>query len=82
MTPPACREARACISSPSDVRTSIAIPLPPAMAAEMMLMKGEEALEWNDRISSIDVVKDHGPDDRIVELSVKMPWVMKYMMSM
>lgn len=64
------------------VRGSIAIDLPVHLCVEMMMMFGPEALEWNDRISSLEIISDFGPDDRIIEIGMKIPWVVKYMMSM
>ena len=48
---------------------------------DMLMTKGPESLEWNDKLSFIEVVGDYGPDDKIVELGMKLPWLIKYMMS-
>jgi hypothetical protein len=59
------------------VRSSLTIDLPPELAMDMLMTRGPEALEWNDRMSSIEVVADYGPDDKIVEVSLKVPWLMR-----
>lgn len=63
------------------VRCSLQLDLPPHLAIHMMGMMGPEALEWVDRLAFINVVSDLGPDDRIIEVGMKLPWVVKYMMS-
>ena len=51
-------------------------------AVEMVTNFTSDSIAWRSNISWIEAVKDYGPDDLIVRMGLKMPWVLKYMMSL
>ena len=63
-----------CPPSSSCALVSAVYPCPALqLALDMLMMKGPEALEWNDKLSFIEVVGDYGPDDKIIEVGLKLP---------
>ena len=55
------------------IRGSISMDLPPHLCAECLMMFGPEAVEWNDKISFIEVISDFGPDDKVMAARSAVP---------
>ena len=63
------------------MRMVVPLDLPMEQAVEMLTNLGPESLVWRENFGSTELVHDYGPDDRVYKVGVKMPWVIKYIMS-
>ena len=65
------------------MHSQINIEMPCAFAADCIMNLRPECMEWRaDTVNSIEIVRDYGPDDALILMAPKVPFVMRYLMSM
>ena len=61
----------------------INIEMPCAFAADCIMNLRPECMEWRaDTLNSIEIVRDDGPDDALILMAPKVPFIMKYLKPM
>eukprot|EP00928_Gymnodinium_smaydae_P024725 TRINITY_DN19924_c0_g4_i1.p1 TRINITY_DN19924_c0_g4~~TRINITY_DN19924_c0_g4_i1.p1 ORF type:complete len:309 (-),score=66.27 TRINITY_DN19924_c0_g4_i1:189-1115(-) len=48
---------------------------------DMMTDYSPESVQWRDRIRSTTILHDYGPDDKVIQQELDLPWAMRYVMS-
>ena len=63
------------------MRCIMPLDMPLEQAVEVVTNLGPESLAWRENFASTEMVHDYGPDDRVYRVGIRMPWVIKYIMS-
>ena len=67
----------------SIMHSQINIDMPCALAMDCMMNLRPESMEWRaDTLNSIEIVRDDGPDDALILMAPKVPFIMKYLKPM
>ena len=67
----------------SIMHSQINIDMPCAFAMDCMMNLRPESMEWRaDTLNSIEVVREYGPDDVLILMAPKVPFIMKYLKPM
>ena len=64
------------------LRYTIQIDLPVEHAVQSFMNFSPESINWRERIKSIEIVKDYGPNDQVFAMRIDVPWAVRYIMSM
>ena len=63
------------------MRCCMSIDMPPEQCGEMMCNFSPESIAWRETMSSLELLQDYGPSDKVVKMGLKVPWLLRYMMS-
>merc|ERR1719265_2617251 len=47
-----------------------------------MINFSPESAAWRDKMREVTLVKDYGPNDHVVQVTMSIPWAIKYIMSL
>jgi hypothetical protein len=64
------------------LRYTFSIDLPVDQALDMSINYTPESMNWREHTKSIEIVRENGPDDKIVKMEPQIPWAMKYIMNL
>lgn len=67
------------VGTDTAMRANIHLNLPPHLVLEMFTNMG--LMEWRPEIKAVELLKDWGPNDRVIRLTPDLPWAIKYIMS-
>ena len=75
----------ACFTKPAEgkylfMRASMELDIPAGHALDCFIPKIEEA-SWVPMLEKIEVLRNLGPDDKVVRYTMKLPWALRYIMS-
>lgn len=63
-------------------RFAMELDLPADLAYRMFIDVSPECIKWKDNVRSCEILRDLGPDDKIVKMIPAIPWAVRYVMSM
>jgi len=73
---------KAMESGATSLRYTIEMELPPHLAFDMSINWSPESEQWRDKMQDITVVHDFGPNDKIINIRMAIPWAVRYITSL